>query len=372
MDNELIAQSKELTSRILQLRDSLDYDQWQARVAEINEAMSAPDFWDHQEKAQALVTELRNVNGSLKPLQELIDGTEELAVLREFLAEDDSSESRDEMVGLLASLQEKFQQVELKAMMSRPEDPCSAYLQIQAGEGGTDASDWAAMLLRMYTRWAEDRGFETELIEISEAEEAGIRNATLAIRGEYVYGLLRGETGVHRLIRISPFDGAGRRQTSFAAVDVIPEPDDTIDIDINWEDPKIIREDIFRASGAGGQHVNKTSSAIRLTHLPTNTVVQCQNERSQHKNRSWCRKMLVAKLLQLETVKRENEAAHKRGQKSKIGFGGETIRNYVLNPEQFVKDTRTNLKVGTPMPVLDGRIDEFLEAYLRWDMAESA
>lgn len=347
-----------------------DYAGRERRMAEINEIMAAPGFWDHQEKAQGLMNELRQLNGSVRPLKELVAGAEDVRAMLELIGDEPTPEDEAELAGQLVQLESKFRNVELQAMMSNAADALSAYVEFQAGEGGTDASDWAAMLLRMYQRWAEDHGFETELLEMSEAEEAGIRNAVLAIRGPYVYGLLRGETGVHRLIRISPFDAAGRRQTSFAAVDVVPEPDDNFQVDINWDDPKLIREDIYRASGAGGQHVNKTSSAIRLTHLPTNTVVTCQNERSQHKNRSTARKMMIAKLLQLDTDRREAELAAKRGQKSKIGFGGETIRNYVLNPEAYVKDTRSGLKTGTPAPVLDGKLDEFLEAYLRWNLSQ--
>jgi peptide chain release factor 2 len=262
----------------------------------------------------------------------------------------------------------EIDRVELQATMANPEDVCSAYLTVQAGEGGTDSADWAQMLLRMYARWAERSGFKIEEIDLSPGEEAGIRNATILITGDFVYGYLRGETGNHRLIRISPFDSAGRRHTAFAAVDVVPEIDDEVNIDINWE--KDIKEDTYRSSGAGGQHVNKTDSAVRLTHIPTGVVAACQNERSQHKNRATAKKMLTAKLFQIEIEKREAEVSARRGEKSKIGFGGQTIRNYVLHPDQFVKDTRTGTKVGNPQPVLDGDLDLFLESYLRWTLNE--
>jgi peptide chain release factor 2 len=258
--------------------------------------------------------------------------------------------------------------LELRAMMSDPMDSMGAFVQIQAGEGGTDSSDWAGMLLRMYARWAEQREFESEMLEYSEADEAGIRSATIAIRGAYAYGYLKGETGNHRLIRISPFDSAGRRHTSFAAVDVVPESEEELEIEINFESD--VREDTYRASGAGGQHVNKTDSAIRLTHLPTGVVVQCQSQRSQHKNRAQARKMLGAKLQQIEAARRDAELSAKRGLKSKIGFGGQTVRNYVLHPEQYVKDARTGLKVGNPQPVLDGGLDPFVEEFLRWSMGQ--
>ena len=253
--------------------------------------------------------------------------------------------------------------------MGEPEDSCGAYIQIQAGEGGTDAADWAEMLLRMYARWAELKGFKLEVLDQSPGEEAGIRSATIAIRGDFVFGYMKGEIGVHRLIRISPFDSAGRRQTSFAAVDATPELNDGIGIEIDFD--KDVREDTYRSSGAGGQHVNKTDSAIRLTHLPTGEVVQCQSQRSQHKNRAQARKMLQAALYQAEKDKRDAEASAKRGAKSRIGFGGETIRHYVLHPEQYVKDARTGHKFGNPMNVLNGEnLDSFIEAYLRWTIGK--
>lgn len=326
--------------------------------------MAAADFWDDQEQAQKIVGELSRINATVKPLEELVTAADDLGVLIEFAAEDESSEA--ELVSTVERLEPSVAAAELQAMMSSPEDALGAYVTVQAGEGGTDSSDWAEMLLRMYLRWAEQRGYKAEMLERSDAEEAGIRNATVVIRGEYAFGYLKGETGNHRLIRISPFDSAGRRHTSFAAVDVTPELDDDFDVDINWD--KDVREDTYRASGAGGQHVNKTDSAIRLTHLESNTVVQCQNERSQHKNRASARKMLIAKLFQVEQERRDAENAARRGEKSKIGFGGETVRNYVLNPDRYVKDARTGLKAGNPDTVLDGGLDPFIEEYLRWSL----
>ena len=333
--------------------------------------MGSSGFWDQQEKAQVLVNELKTLNAILKPINELISGSEDLTVLLEFAEAEDTPETITEIQQTVERLDLQFDAVELQAMLSAPEDSNSAYVAVQSGEGGTDAQDFAEMLVRMYQRWAEGRGFATELLEASPAEEAGIHSATLVIRGPYVFGLLKGETGNHRLIRMSPFDSAHRRQTSFAAVDVTPELDDSISIEIEWDDPKAIREDICRASGAGGQKVNKTDSAIRLTHLPTNAVVQCQNERSQHQNRALARKMMIAKLYQMEMDKREAETAMRRGLKSRIGFGGETIRSYVLHPESYCKDNRSDYKTAHPLAVLDGELDPWIEAYLRWCLEQS-
>ncbi len=330
--------------------------------------MAEAGFWDDSEAAQSLVSELSRLKVAIKPLEELTEGADDLGVLLEFAEEDDTGDSEAEMVSTADRLEKLLGDVELQAMLSSPEDPCDAYVTVQAGEGGTDSSDWAEMLLRMYLRWCERRGYQAELVDRSDAEEAGIRNATIGVRGDYAYGYLKGETGNHRLIRISPFDSAGRRHTSFAAVDVTPELGEDIEIDINWDAD--VREDTYRASGAGGQHVNKTDSAIRLTHLATGEVVQCQTQRSQHKNRANARKMLIAKLYQIEQEKRDAELAAKRGQKSKIGFGGETVRNYVLHPEQYVKDTRTSHKAGNPTNVLDGELDPFIEEYLRWGLSQ--
>ncbi len=328
--------------------------------------MGVAGFWDDAERAQKLVAERKQLTAAIKPVKDLITQVDDLGVLLEFAEEDTSSE--EEFKEALIKIGPQLDAVELHATLAEPTDACGAYVAIQAGEGGTDSADWAEMLLRMYQRWAEHKGYETELLETSPAEEAGIRNATLAVRADYVFGFLKGETGNHRLIRISPFDSAGRRHTSFAAVDVTPAIDDETVIDVDFAND--VREDTFRAGGAGGQHVNKTSSAIRLTHLPSGVVVQCQNERSQHKNRAMARKMLIAKLYQLDREKMAAEAAARRGQKSKIGFGGETVRNYVLHPEQFVKDTRTNYKSGNPTSVLDGELDPFIEEYLRWSISK--
>lgn len=338
------------------------------RAGEINRKMAQPGFWDNQEQAQQLVDELRRLSLVVKPLTELSEEAENLEALLELAGEADGEDFESEAASTIQRVQPRLEALELQAMMSAPEDACDAFLTVQAGEGGSDSADFAEMLLRMYLRWAERHGYRAEILERSEAEVAGIRNATIAIRGDYAYGYLKGETGNHRLIRISPFDTAGRRHTSFAAVDVTPDLGDEPDMEIDWD--KDVREDTFRAGGAGGQHVNKTDSAIRLTHLPTGVVVQCQNERSQHKNRAMARKMLLAKLHQMEQEKRDAELAARRGEKSKIGFGGQTVRNYVLHPDRYVKDARTGYRSTNPDAVLDGELDPFIQEYLRWSLSK--
>jgi peptide chain release factor 2 len=325
--------------------------------------MSAPDFWANQEKAQEVVAELKGLRSVLKPLEELARGADDLGAMIDLADEDESFAA--EVPELVAALEKSLGDLELKSLLNGPVDGNGAILSINARDGGTDANDWAEMLLRMYIHWAQKNEYEVEILDRQEDIVAGIQSAALAIRGPMAYGYLKGETGMHRLVRISPFNSEGKRQTSFAAVDVSPEISDTVDVELRDED---IREDVFRASGAGGQHVNKTSSAIRLTHLPTNIVVQCQNERSQHKNRATALKMLRARLARLEEEKREAAITAKYQEKAKTGFGSQ-IRNYFLHPDQRVKDTRTGYYVGNFQSVLDGNIDGFLDAFLRWRAA---
>ena len=332
--------------------------------------MAAPDFWDDQEKAQELIGEMQRLNSVIKPVGELVTGAGDMEVLIEFAESEEEEEgaSSKELAGTVESLQKKLDATELQASMKNPEDAGNAYVTIQAGEGGTDAADFCEMLMRMYLRWFETNDYKAEIVDQSEGEEAGLRNVTLHVTGDYAFGYLKGETGNHRLVRISPFDSAGRRHTSFAAVDVTPDLGELEVIEINWD--KDVREDLYRASGAGGQHVNKTDSAVRLTHHESNVVVQCQSERSQHKNRAAARKMLQAKLFQIEQDKQSAAAAARRGEKSKIGFGGQTIRHYVLQPQQFVKDDRMELKLNNPFEILDGDLDPLIEAYQRWTIAK--
>ncbi|GAB6167400.1 peptide chain release factor 2 [Thermostilla marina] len=337
-----------------------DYARKRERADEIEQAMSSPDFWNDQEKSQELVGELKGLKAILKPLDEALGLLEEVDTMLELAEEDESFAA--EVPETLDKLETLREQLEVKALLNGPHDANNAIIAINARDGGTDANDWAEMLLRMYINWAEKNDYEVELLDRQDNEEAGIQSATIAVRGPMAYGYLKGETGIHRLVRISPFNAEGKRQTSFAAVDVSPEINNQVEIEIRDED---IREDVFRAGGAGGQHVNKTSSAIRLTHLPTGIVVQCQNERSQHQNRATAMKMLRARLARLEEEKREAEEAAKYKMQPKVGFGSQ-IRSYFLHPEQRVKDTRTGHLVSNFHAVMDGEIDGFLESYLRW------
>ncbi|MDP6058357.1 MAG: peptide chain release factor 2 [Pirellulaceae bacterium] len=337
-----------------------DYVGKQEVVAGIETRMAALGFWDNQEKAQLAVGQLKSLKTILKPLEETLQSSEDLAGLLEMAAEDEGFAT--EVASEISRLEKVLGELELAAMLDGPNDAAGALISIYARDGGTDANDWAEMMLRMYTQWAQKNGYSCSLLDRQDDEVAGIQNASIAIRGPMAYGYLKGETGTHRLVRISPFNADGKRQTSFAAVDVSPEVSDDIEIEIDKSD---VREDTFRASGAGGQHVNKTSSAIRLTHLPTGTVSQCQSERSQHKNRATAWKMLRARMARAEEEKREAEDAKKYKNKARVGFGSQ-IRNYFLHPDQRVKDARTGHIVGSFSSVLDGNIQEFLDAYLRW------
>ena len=326
--------------------------------------MAAPGFWENQERAQATVGELKSLRTIVEPLAEALRSSEDLGAMLELAEEDDDFAS--EVVDEIRRLEKKVDDLELKSLLNGPHDGAGAILTINARDGGTDANDWAEMLLRMYLQWAQQNEYTVALLDRNDNEEAGINSATIAIRGPMAYGYLKGETGMHRLVRISPFNAEGKRQTSFAAVDVSPEVSDDIVIEI---DDKDVREDTFRASGAGGQHVNKTSSAIRLTHMPTGIVVQCQNERSQHKNRAAAWKMLRARMARVEEEKREAEQAARYQSKARVGFGSQ-IRNYFLHPDQRVKDARTGHSMGSFHAVMDGNIQGFLDSYLQWRVAQ--
>lgn len=310
--------------------------------------------------------ELKTLRTILRPLDEAAKQLEDIEAMIE-LADEDSSFGL-ELPGALEKLEKLVEELEVKALLNGPHDQCNALVSINARDGGTDAHDWAEMLLRMYINWAEMHDYEVELLDRVDNDVAGINSATIAIRGPMAYGYLKGETGIHRLVRISPFNADGKRQTSFAAVDVTPEIKNEMEIEIREED---LREDVMRASGPGGQHVNKTSSAIRLTHLPTGIVVHCQSERSQHQNRAMAMKLLRAKLARLEEEKREAEIAAKYEAAPKVGFGSQ-IRSYFQHPEQRIKDARTGHSETSFQSVMDGEIQGFLDAYLRWKVAEEA
>ncbi|MEY4180583.1 MAG: Peptide chain release factor [Planctomycetota bacterium] len=322
--------------------------------------MSRPGFWDNQERAQGVVGELKSLRLILKPLEDSLAAAADLDGLMELAGDDPSAEGdvRLEIERIEATLND----LELRALLNGPHDGAGAILSIHARDGGTDANDWAEMLQRMYSQWAQKNDYAIEILDRVPDDVAGIQSVTLAIRGPMAYGYLKGEMGIHRLVRISPFNSEGKRQTSFAAVDVSPEIDDSIKVEIDEAD---VREDVFRASGAGGQHVNKTSSAIRLTHIPTGIVVQCQNERSQHKNRAFAWKMLRARMVRAEEEKREAQDAEKYKSQARTGFGSQ-IRNYFLHPDQRVKDARTGYSSTQFHDVLDGDIQGFLDSFLRW------
>jgi peptide chain release factor 2 len=326
--------------------------------------MESPGFWDDHTTSAPILKRRRSLERRLSTLKRLRADADELAAWQELVAE---GEADDEVEKFLSRLESELHQLELQLKLSGDDDDKSALLAIHPGAGGTESQDWAEMLLRMYLRWAEQHDFEIELLDRLEGEEAGIKSATFAVRGDYAYGYLHGETGVHRLVRISPFDAAARRHTSFASVFVYPEVDDDVEIEIGDGD---LRVDTYRASGAGGQHVNKTESAVRITHLPSGIVVSCQNERSQHKNRATAMKILRARLYDLEISKREEEAAEKEDAKKEIAWGSQ-IRSYVLQPYRMVKDHRTSVEVGDADRVLDGDIDPFIEAWLNQQMEEA-
>ncbi len=323
--------------------------------------MAAPGFWDDPDEAQAVVQQLKRIKALVEPVTDLLGRVEDSRAMLEMLDEEDDPQMRRELEDELSSLSRDLRKVELLTLLSRPEDSKNCYFLVQAGTGGADAQDWAEMMMRMYLRYFERSGFDVEQLSLRDGEEAGIQSASFHVKGPFAYGLLSCEMGVHRMERISPFNAQGKRQTSFASVDVQPEVDD-IAIDIDWEND--VREDTYRAGGKGGQHVNKTSSAVRLTFEPLNVVVQCQNERSQHKNRATARKMLMAKLYQIEQAKRDAEVAKAYGEKGQIGWGYR-IRTYTLQPYRLVKDERTGHKETDVDAVLDGDLQPFIDAMLR-------
>ncbi|MEJ2788116.1 MULTISPECIES: peptide chain release factor 2 [unclassified Pseudoxanthomonas] len=350
----------DLQDRLASLRGYLDYDSKRERLEEVNRELESPDIWNNPEYAQQLGRERslldKTVNG-IREIEEGLAGGSELLELAEMENDEDTAQAVVADVERYASHVDKL---EFQRMFSGKMDASNAFVDIQAGAGGTEAQDWAEILLRMYLRWCESRGWKTELMEASGGDVAGIKSATLRVEGDFAYGWLKTETGVHRLVRKSPFDSDNRRHTSFTSVFVSPEVDDNIDIDIN---PADLRTDVYRSSGAGGQHVNKTESAVRITHVPTGIVVACQTGRSQHQNRDNAMKMLAAKLYELEIQKRNAERDAVEATKSDIGWGSQ-IRNYVLDQSR-IKDLRTGVERSDTQKVLDGDLDEFVEASLK-------
>jgi len=337
-----------------------DLDSKNERLTEVVRELEEPEVWNNPERAQGLGRERARLEEVVLTLNTMTRSLQDASELLEFAAEEGDQETLDAVEEDIHALEADIAKLEFRRMFSGEMDESSAFLDIQSGSGGTEAQDWAEMLLRMYLRWAERRGFKTELIEVSPGEVAGIKSATIKVDGDYAFGWLRTEIGVHRLVRKSPFDSGNRRHTSFAAVFISPEIDDDIDIDIN---PADLRIDVYRASGAGGQHVNRTESAVRITHQPTGVVVQCQNDRSQHKNKATAMKQLKSKLYELEIQKRSVDQQALEETKSDIGWGSQ-IRSYVLDQSR-IKDLRTGVEVGNTQAVLDGDLDQFIEASLK-------
>ena len=337
-----------------------DYDAKSARLAEVSQILEDPNIWDDAKRAQELGREKKSLEGvvlSLGTIQQNLTDTKDLF---EMAREENDDDTLHAVSTDIDGLEKEVAAMEFRRMFNNPQDPNPCFIEIQAGAGGTEAQDWASMLLRMYIRYGERKGFTVEVLEESEGDVAGIKSATLRLSGDYCYGMLRTETGVHRLVRKSPFDSNARRHTSFCSVFIYPEVDDSIEIEIN---PADVRTDTYRASGAGGQHINKTDSAVRLTHVPTNIVVQCQNDRSQHRNRDEAWKMLRARLYEFELRKRQAEQQKLEDAKSDIGWGHQ-IRSYVLDQSR-IKDLRTNVEVGNTQGVLDGDLDQFIEESLK-------
>lgn len=338
-----------------------DLNEKKAEISRLERKMSEPNFWDDSSAAQQVIDESNWLKNKVESFESIDNKLADAEVLYEMLKEDEDEELVNELQSEIKDLQSKVELFEIEMLLSEPYDKNNAILELHPGAGGTESQDWASILLRMYQRWAESKGFKVETLNYLAGDEAGVKSVTLLIKGHNAYGYLKAEKGVHRLVRISPFDSSGRRHTSFVSCHVSPELDDTVEIEINNEDIKV---DTYRASGAGGQHVNVTDSAVRITHLPTNTIVSCQSERSQIKNREQAMRMLKSRLYQLEIEKQEQALAEMRGEQKDIGWGSQ-IRSYIFHPYSMVKDHRTDVEIGNVQSVVDGNIDLFIDTYLR-------
>ncbi|MEW6546914.1 MAG: peptide chain release factor 2 [Bacillota bacterium] len=351
---------QEVKEKLAEMGDSLDLAGKKARIAEIQDKLAQPDAWASPDQAQSLGRELGSLQGLVERFEGLSRECEDLGELLDLAAADGDESMGQQLYRDARELANQVGQLEMELLLAGPYDGRNAIVSIHAGAGGTDAQDWASMLLRLYTRWAENHGFRVQVVDVLPGEEAGIKNATLVVNGPFAYGYLKAEKGVHRLVRHSPFDANARRHTSFALVEVLPEIEAEEDVEI---DPADLRIDTFRSSGAGGQHVNKTDSAVRITHIPTGIVVTCQNERSQHANRLMAMRVLKSRLLALREQERQKEIAALKGAHQEIAWGNQ-IRSYVLDPYTLVKDHRTSCEKGNVQAVLDGEIDDFIHAYL--------
>ncbi len=365
--DEIVSSVKDMQIKVKDNWETLKLDQTLETINELEKKMEDPSFWDNPDEANKVSKEVSGLKKKYSDWKDLKDKLDNLFEILEMLKMEDDPSMYDEVETEYKEVQENLHKKELYLYFNSKFDTNSAYLSINAGAGGTESNDWVSMLNRMYMKWAEDNGFDIEIVDELQGEEAGIKNITLFIQGMYAYGKLRSEHGVHRLVRISPFDSGARRHTSFASVSVIPEVKDDIEVEIN---PSELRVDTYRASGAGGQHVNKTDSAIRLVHLPTKITVQCQQERSQHKNREKAMKLLKAKLYQHYEKEKQAEQKQLEGEKKDIAWGSQ-IRSYVFHPYNMIKDHRTSMETGNVDKVMNGYLDDFIFEYLKWNLKKS-
>lgn len=350
------------TEPLKEVSDSLDLENKEKRVEELEREMEAPGFWDNAERSQKMMKELSALKGDMEIYHKLKNQKEEIELMIEMGYEENDESVIPDIEEMMEEFKTDFDHIRIKTLLSGEYDKDNAIVTLHAGAGGTESCDWASMLYRMYLRWADRQGFTTEVLDYLDGDEAGIKSVTFQVNGENAYGYLKSEKGVHRLVRISPFNAAGKRQTSFVSCDVMPDIEEDVDIEINQDDLKI---DTYRSSGAGGQHINKTSSAVRITHLPTGIVVQCQNERSQFQNKDKAMQMLKAKLYLLKQQENEKKLSGIQGELTEIGWGNQ-IRSYVMQPYTMVKDHRTNEESGNVDAVMNGNIDNFINAYLKW------